>query len=287
MNYKSNNIRCISIDLDGTLIAPGHRTHRYIHPDNIQAMKEFCKVEGNKIVIATGKTVQSTLEIFRYLQKQSFTSKEIPYLICLNGAEIVDTTQLDQPVLQTYFEKDVCERIFQYLSKHRFKYLAFTPTNSIRSLHFLSWLVYKSLFRQKNKLIVSERASLNNLQKVLILLLWPLSKKKIQEMMNQFNDDCYVSKCCKFCWEITDKNIDKFFGLQFVAKRLGLDMRDFAAMGNEQNDVMSLENVGFGVGINLPKRLQCDQSKIELLIQNWEGTAVCQAIREMKNRNLW
>ncbi len=52
-----------------------------------------------------------------------------------------------------------------------------------------------------------------------------------------------------FAYHIIDKNVSKGRALKFIAERLGLDVKDFIAIGDSENDVELLEVAGFGVAV--------------------------------------
>ncbi len=52
-----------------------------------------------------------------------------------------------------------------------------------------------------------------------------------------------------FAYHITDANVSKGRALKFVAERLGIDVKDFVAIGDSENDVDMIEIAGFGVAV--------------------------------------
>lgn len=173
-----------------------------------------------------------------------------------------------------------------FLRKNKFNFFLINSKNEVTyPPNFISFFIYKlwlkNRYPRKN---LRAEIDLKSLQKILLIPKYFQLKKWRKELLQEFGELCYVSECCSFCLEISDRNIDKFYGIQKVADMMGLDVDNFAAIGNEQNDVKSLENVGFGVGLNLHDQIIYDTNKIELNIIDSKGTGVSEAIYEMKKR---
>ncbi len=52
-----------------------------------------------------------------------------------------------------------------------------------------------------------------------------------------------------FAYHIMDANISKGRALKFIAERLGIDVEEFAAIGDSENDIEMLEVAGFGIAV--------------------------------------
>ncbi len=52
-----------------------------------------------------------------------------------------------------------------------------------------------------------------------------------------------------FAYHIIDANVSKGRALKFIADKLGLDVKDFVAIGDSENDIEMLEVAGFGVAV--------------------------------------
>ena len=53
----------------------------------------------------------------------------------------------------------------------------------------------------------------------------------------------------KWMLEILQKKGDKFFGIKKYAENRNIDLKDVAAIGDDSNDVMLIENVGLGIAM--------------------------------------
>ncbi len=52
-----------------------------------------------------------------------------------------------------------------------------------------------------------------------------------------------------FAYHIIDRNVSKGKALKFIAERIGIDVRDFVAIGDSENDIELLETAGFGIAV--------------------------------------
>ncbi len=52
-----------------------------------------------------------------------------------------------------------------------------------------------------------------------------------------------------FAYHIMDANVSKGKALEFIAERIGIDVKDFVAVGDSENDIEMLEVAGFGVAV--------------------------------------
>ena len=79
-----------------------------------------------------------------------------------------------------------------------------------------------------------------------------------------------------FAYHIIDANVSKGKALKFIADRLGLDVKDFVAIGDSENDVEMLEVAGFGVAVaNADEKLK---DVADLVTSKPNGDGVVEAL---------
>lgn len=79
-----------------------------------------------------------------------------------------------------------------------------------------------------------------------------------------------------FAYHIIDANVSKGRALKFIAERLGLDVGDFVAIGDSENDVEMLEVAGFGVAVaNADEKLK---DVADLVTSKPNGDGVVEAL---------
>ena len=85
-----------------------------------------------------------------------------------------------------------------------------------------------------------------------------------------------------FAIHIKSKKINKGTGLKRIAEMMGLDARDFVAIGDSPNDIEMLEAAGFGVAVG---NAHPDLKRVAKMVTKGEhGTGVEEAVRELKRR---
>lgn len=284
-------IKCVSIDIDGTLVREGGYYAKEITVDNITEIKEFCN-KGGKIILATGRDLIETNKVFEHLCNNGISRESIPYLVCLNGSVIQNTLEEKNVVFRTFFNEDICRNVCDFLERRSFDFFLFDRKNNCYFRNTLfSWIVYLSSFRKKFKRVLFRKdINFEFIQKIVVIRKFPDVNGLKKQIYELFGNHCYCSCGPKFFLEIIDKRINKFYALEEISRLLNIDISEFSAIGNEQNDILSLENVGFGVGVDLKKKegmINWDDSKIDFHVLNEDGNGVARAFREMKLRNLF
>ncbi|ADB57877.1 phosphoglycolate phosphatase [Archaeoglobus profundus] len=79
-----------------------------------------------------------------------------------------------------------------------------------------------------------------------------------------------------FAYHIIDANVSKGKALMFIADKLGLDVKDFIAIGDSENDIEMLEVAGFGVAVaNADEKLK---EVADLVTSKPNGDGVVEAL---------
>lgn len=79
-----------------------------------------------------------------------------------------------------------------------------------------------------------------------------------------------------FAYHITDSAVSKGKALKFIAERIGIDSRDFAVIGDSENDVEMFEIAGFKVAVaNADSRLK---ELADLITPSNDGDGVVEAL---------
>lgn len=85
-----------------------------------------------------------------------------------------------------------------------------------------------------------------------------------------------------FAVHIKSRMVNKGAGLKRIAKLMGLDAKDFVAIGDSPNDIEMLEASGFGVAVG---NAHPELKKAAALVTKGEhGAGVAEAVRELKER---
>ncbi len=87
-----------------------------------------------------------------------------------------------------------------------------------------------------------------------------------------------------FAVHIKSKRINKGTGLKRIAELMGMDVRDFAAIGDSPNDIEMLRVSGFGVAVG---NAHPELKKVADMVTKGEhGAGVAEAVRYLMERNL-
>lgn len=283
-------IKSIFVDIDGTLLKEGSYFPNTISEANIEALKDYASA-GGKIVLSTGRDINETIKVAEYLVSKNIPATSIPYLICLNGSVIVEFSGKNPVVQARYFELESCKNLINYLIRRRYNFFLSNNKNELFFTNklfsrFIFWLLFKERY-EKN--FFSDQVDLSKVQKIMIFLKLPRVWCVRRRLKYRFEDDFYFSSGPHFFIEIIDKKVNKWYAAQEVARLLNIETENVAAMGNEGNDIMSLEGAGFGAGVDLKykKHLVWDSEKINYHTTNRTSEAVANVINKLKREGAY
>uniref|UniRef100_A0A7J2THN3 Phosphoglycolate phosphatase n=1 Tax=Archaeoglobus fulgidus TaxID=2234 RepID=A0A7J2THN3_ARCFL len=79
-----------------------------------------------------------------------------------------------------------------------------------------------------------------------------------------------------FAYHISDVNVSKGKALEFIAERIGISARDFAVIGDSENDIEMFEVAGFGIAVaNASEKLK---ELADLITCSSDGDGVVEAL---------
>ena len=105
-------------------------------------------------------------------------------------------------------------------------------------------------------------------------------EKARQMLMKEFPELDIVDT--GFAVHIKSKKINKGTGLKRIAELMGLDAKDFVAIGDSPNDIEMLEASGFGVAVgNAHPELK---EVADMVVQGEHGAGVAEAMEYLKER---
>ena len=118
------------------------------------------------------------------------------------------------------------------------------------------------------------------LRKTEIGLLRNFDVERARQMLGDFPDLDLIDT--GFAVHIKSKKLNKGAGLRRVAKLMGLDAKDFVAMGDSPNDIEMLKVSGFGVAVgNAHPELK---KAADMVTQGEHGAGVAEAVRYLRER---
>lgn len=239
-------IKMVSMDLDETLL----NTEKVI----TKSFESFVKkLKSNNIipVVATGR---------EYYSAHKFVGNNVDIdLICNNGNVIRDNLTAKVHYVNPISDEDL-KRV-----------MAFDDNDEVyTSLHIQRDdgidLVYKKknftnfegtyvdAFRERNLGL----DDFENLEGNPLSIVFAGSHDDLVDLRNRMRDkisdrfNFHIMKIRrepKWMLEVLQKSGDKFYGVKKYAEIRGIDLEDVAAIGDDSNDVMLIENVGLGIAM--------------------------------------
>ncbi|WP_019138582.1 HAD-IIB family hydrolase [Peptoniphilus timonensis] len=239
-------IKMVSMDLDETLLS----TDKFI----TELFKPFVeKLKSNNIipVVATGR---------EFYTAHRFVGEDLAIdLICNNGNIIRNNLSGKLEFVNPMDKKDV-ELIMSYDDNDRiYSTIHVEREDEIDLLYkkknFTSFDgTYVDAFKGRNLAF----DDFNNYEGYPLSIVFAGSHDDLVDLRNRMKKDLdekfnfhlmKIKRQPKWMLEILQKKGDKFFGIKKYAENRNIDLKDVAAIGDDSNDVMLIENVGLGIAM--------------------------------------
>ena len=253
--------KLVAIDLDGTLL----NSYGEVSEENRKAIKMATEKNVN-LVLASGRPIMSV----KNLATELGTSN---YIICGNGAITYDT-QKEEVIYDKFLEKNKVLQVIKICEENSIYYNVYTEDTILtKSLNY-NTLFYnqenanKSDDRKTNISIVQDIykyveeteknylkiticdndkivfnsiiRKLRNIKNVDVLDVAHMSRKMIKDGTEDVEINYYYT-------EITNMNVDKWWAIEDLSKRLGIKREEIIAIGDNINDKQMVENAGLGI----------------------------------------
>ncbi|PRR90960.1 Cof-type HAD-IIB family hydrolase [Bacillus sp. NMCN1] len=255
------NIQLIATDLDGTLLNSEHK----VSQENEQALKEAA-ANGMEVVVSTGRAYFDVRSIFDQLGMNT-------WVISANGAVIHD------PAGQVYhsaaLQEEKAKRILSWLEERDYYYEVFTneaifTPNRGRELLAIEMDRLKSANPETDRSVLKQAAEVqysqsgfsyidtyqelfreNRKLSFYNILGFSFFEDRLKAGWDMFGDDSDVTmvSSADHNFEIGSKDASKGQALTRLAERLGIPLRQTAAVGDSLNDESMLLAAGVGVAM--------------------------------------
>lgn len=246
-------IKLLAVDMDGTCL----NSKGVMAPETLQALKKAAQ-SGVIVVPTTGRNI-NCLPV--PLKNQSFYR----YIISSNGALVADIEN-DEEIFKSYIDSKTGVAILKKLRA----YLIFIAAHIDRDYYVQGKAVYKGvkhfLKDDADKLITVRsmiktiRHSGRHVEEFQLFYFGERYRKIIAKAIAPYPDVCVAHS--KNYAEIYNKNGSKGTALQALAKHLGIDMKDVACIGDEENDISMFKVAG------MPLSMGNAIDKIKALTEN-------------------
>lgn len=224
-------MKLAAIDLDGTLL----NRKQQLLSENTAALKRF-EASGGKLVIATGRSLVSSLELIRQMGINA-------YLIALNGTCIVEIQKGTPLILKkSLLEMSEARTAFTVASQEKISFIASNEKESHRVLYQDDSELVQEFLVQRPDLKNFEPDEMKKMladsaPKYLKLAFTNKQHKNLIRLKDQlasvgletiFSDTYYI--------EYLPNGVNKGSALSWLANRLAIDSTDIFAIGDQEND---------------------------------------------------
>ncbi len=238
--------KLICLDLDGTLFNSGHK----IGKETLQTLRSI-ETSGVKLAIATGRAGFEAQYFARAISKNA-------YYVAANGAVVGSTA--DERIL---FQEDMRRstiRMLLDISKEIRLYPVFYASDKMIIHHrrdYLTHLLYLLRANPHHFSRVHWIRSGGQLEKALLQTKSGVSKATFFRMdaaragiaKKRLEAGFELAIYMDSMYEVTEKGMNKSWGIQKLARHLGIQRSEIMAFGDSENDREMLKYVGCGVAM--------------------------------------
>ncbi|AST93838.1 MULTISPECIES: Cof-type HAD-IIB family hydrolase [Sutcliffiella] len=285
-------IKCIAIDMDGTLLNQNH----VVSKQNADAIK-LAQQKGIEVVIATGRSYKEASPVLKE------AGIETP-IICVNGAEVRSVAGEVQ--YYTPLHNEEVKKVVTVLNKHDIYFEMYTQAGTYSNDYDKALATIIDIFASANRTqayeevveAAKERFTEGNIQIidsyegllesddtiVYKLLAFSLDSNNLENARNELKsmEKIAVSASGKENIEITSVEAQKGIALTSFTAERNISMADAMAIGDNFNDISMLERAGHSVAMgNAPDEVKnAAKSVTDTNINSGVAKAILNAISE-------
>ncbi|MCY1569242.1 Cof-type HAD-IIB family hydrolase [Staphylococcus pettenkoferi] len=252
-------IKLIASDMDGTLLNASHE----ISEKNAEAIR-YAQSLGVTVIIATGRAFYEASTPLEH------SDLKVPY-ICLNGAEvrdesfnIISTSNLNHELVQRITTELDNEDVYYQIYTNRGIYTE-NPDRDLEIYVDIAERAGQQADVEKIKHAIQDRIDNGSLKVVedyskiesvpgeliMKILAFDSDLEKIDRVSKRLSESNHlaISSSSRGNIEITHSDAQKGIALESIAEKLGVDMDEVMAIGDNLNDVSMLSRVGYPVAM--------------------------------------
>lgn len=253
--------KLIAIDLDGTLL----NSYGEITKENKEAI-QYALNKNVRVILASGRDPKT-------MKKMSLDLGITDYLIAGNGASIYDI-KLEKNIYEKYIPKEKALKIIKMCKENSIFLNLYTDKGIITESLNYNVKVFncennaKSIDKQTNIEIIKDiyEYTQNNDMHILKIIICDESKIIFNNIIQKLKkikgiDVLDVEHMSKkvirigteeyeveyFYTEISSKNVDKWYAIEYLINILKIDKKDVICIGDNINDKKMVENCGTGI----------------------------------------
>ena len=256
--------KLIAIDLDGTMLD----SYGEVSEKTKRVLKEL-QNQGTRIVIASGRTIDSIKAIADEISSDK-------YIIAGNGSIIYDV-QENNTIYEKYIPKSKALSVIKICEDNSITYSVYTNKTIVADSLKYNILYY---YKQNLKKAPSKKTSITivpniydyvkNMEDENVMKIFICDKHQsvFNSILKRFSevediDVLDVSHMSRkiisngsknvpleyFYTEITEKNVDKWYALEYLIDKLNINKNEVIAIGDNVNDKKMIEQSGVGIAM--------------------------------------
>ena len=254
--------KLIAVDLDGTMLNP----YGEVTENTKRVIRNTIK-KGTDVVIASGRSIDSIKNIAENVGCSN-------YMIAGNGAVIYDRKK-DQILYEKYIPKSKALDIIRICEQNSIFYNVYTNKSIIAdSLRYNVLYYYKENLKKEDSkktnitLVENIEKYISDMQDEKIMKIFVCDDTKVvfNSIMKKFEnmkdiDTLDVSHMSRkvikkgtyevpieyYYTEISMKDVDKWYAIEHLINRMGINKQDVIAIGDNTNDKMMIQEAGLGI----------------------------------------
>jgi len=232
--------KLVALDMDGTLL----NEDKKISNENFEAIKRARK-KGVKVVLATGRPIKG---ISRYLQELNLLTED-DYAVAFNGA-IIQNTKTGKVIAENLLNLKDLQYLYDLSKKLSVNIHALTLASCITP----KVNEYSQLESNMNNipLEIVDFNKVNNsttIVKIMFIDKESILSKVIEKLPKEVYDKYTVVRSAPYFLEFINKKVNKGFGVELLAKSLGIKQEEIICMGDAGNDIHMIQYAGLGVAM--------------------------------------
>ena len=233
--------KLIALDLDGTILP--HETYL---PDRTRDCLRACQDAGHTVLLASARHWEMTRWVYDAIGIKG------PGCF-LNGAHVIDPYDDSFPVLETVMDSESARSVMsEIMANVELKKGYIEYNNRCWSLGEKHSKYYKE--RMENS--IAGRFSADNIPDTKVSKFQLFTKteeeiRTIERIVSRYDGLRTAITQNKTDWRcsVLRKDVDKWHGVSYVARVLGIDEENIYAFGDQWNDVMMTANAAHGYGM--------------------------------------
>lgn len=258
--------KLLCLDFDDTLLC----SDKTVSEENQNVLRQVLEA-GHYIAFTTGRPLRGAKKLFA----KTHLSKEHCYLLCYQGGYCYDLAE-ERCLRSTFMEKEALQRLLHTIQEKGLYFQAFYEDGFCCLME--NEITKKYYAMGQEPYIVLQNAKEIDAYKIYKVMVIDYENRAALERLRdavakeQFPFDSFFSS--PWFYEFCPKGQNKGVGITWLAKHLGIAMKDTVAVGDEENDVSMIEAAGIGVAMcNARKEIQAHADFVTTRDHNHSGVA--------------